>query len=75
MKISEMITNLQEFINEHGDLYCYYAVDDEGNAYCEVRYPPSMYYVNEYGDVFQQEDYNEIDEEDRKDLTAICVVN
>ena len=31
MKVSEMIKNLQEFIEKNGDLDCYYAVDDEGN--------------------------------------------
>ena len=75
MKISEMIKNLQEFMNESGDLDCYYAVDDEGNGYSRIYYDPSKYYVNKYGDVFQQEDYDEADEEDKKDLTPICVVN
>ena len=75
MKISEMIKNLQEFIEEHGDIDCYYAVDDEGNAYQKVYYDPSLYYVNSYGDVFTQEDWYEADEYDRKDLTPVCVVN
>ena len=75
MKVSEMIKNLQEFMNENGDLDCYYAVDDEGNGYSEIHYTPSKYYVNNYGDVFQQEDYDEADEEDKEDLTPICVVN
>lgn len=33
MKISEMINNLQEFKDEHGDLDCWYSRDDEGNGY------------------------------------------
>lgn len=32
MKISQMIKNLQSFMSEHGDLDCYYAVDDEGEC-------------------------------------------
>ena len=75
MKISEMINGLQEFMAEHGDIDCYYAVDDEGNAYHEVYYDPSLHYVNEYGDIFTEEDYEDTDEEDREDLTPICVVN
>ena len=75
MKISEMIKNLQEFMSEHGDIDCYYAVDDEGNDYHEVYYDPSLYYVNAYGGVFQQEDWDEADEYDREDLKPICVVN
>lgn len=76
MKISEMIKNLQEFMEGHGDIDCYYAVDDEGNDYKEVYYSPTLMYVNEYdGDVFGKADYDEADEEDREDLTPICVVN
>ena len=75
MKVSEMIKNLQEFMKEHGDLECWYAVDDEGNDYNEIYYTPTKFYVNNFEDVFQQEDYDEADEEDKKDLTPICVVN
>lgn len=75
MKISEMIKNLQEFAFKHGDVDCYYATDDEGNNYCEVHFSPSLMYVNEYGDVFGQNDYDETDEDDREDLTPICIVN
>ena len=75
MKISEMIKNLQEFMAEHGDLDCWYAEDDEGNGYQKVYYSPSLYYANEYGDIYTQEDWDEADEDDREDLTPICVVN
>lgn len=75
MKISEMIKNLQEFMAEHGDLDCWYAEDDEGNGYKAVYYDPSLYYVNAYGDVYHQEDWDEADEDDRADLTPICIVN
>lgn len=75
MKISEMIKNLQAFAFEHGDVDCYYAVDDEGNGYKAVYYEPSLMYVDEYEDVLGQEDYDDTDEEDREGLAPICVVN
>ena len=75
MKISEMIKNLQEFMEENGDVECWYAEDDEGNGYKRVYYDPSLYYVNQYGDVYQQDDYDEADEDDQKDLQPICIVN
>lgn len=74
MKISEMIKNLQEFMEENGDLDCYYAVDDEGNGYSEIHYTPSKYYVNEYGEVMQLEDLEEY-ELHIKDVEPICIVN
>lgn len=67
-----MINNLQAFMRTYGDLDCYYAVDDEGNAYHEVHYTPSRYYVNECGDVYQEAD---IDPEDIAELKPICIVN
>lgn len=75
MKVSKMIKNLQEFMTEHGDLECWYAVDDEGNGYKRVYYDPSLYYLDEYGDVWQQEDYDEADEDEKEDLKPICIVN
>lgn len=75
MKISKMIKNLQEFMAEHGDIDCYYAVDDEGNGYNAVYYNPTLMYINEYDDVFGQADYDEADEEDRESLMPICIVN
>ena len=75
MKISEMIKNLQSFMDEYGDLECWYAVDDEGNGYCRVHYEPSCYYVNTYGDMFQEEDLVDEDPEDVSELTKVCIVN
>lgn len=74
MKISEMIKGLQEFMKDHGDLECWYAVDDEGNGYQAVHYTPSKYYVSEDGDVMQVEDleYYELHMEDVK---PICIIN
>lgn len=75
MKISEMIANLQGFMKEHGDLECYYAADDEGNAYHPVYYSPSCYYVNQHGDMYQEEDIRDEDPEDIEDLKPVCIVN
>lgn len=75
MKISEMIQNLQEFMTEHGDLDCYYAVDDEGNDYKNIYYTPTLFYVDDEEDVYSRYDWDDMDEEEREGLTPICVVN
>lgn len=75
MKISEMIKNLQSFMEEHGDLDCWYAIDDEGNGYQEIQYEPSLYCVANYnGEVYTMEDvgWMELEHDDYKE---ICVVN
>ena len=75
MKVSEMIKNLQEFMNENGDLECWYARDDEGNGYQKVYYDPSLYYIDSdnevYGNAEDIEDYDLTME----DVTPICIVN
>lgn len=75
MKISDMIKNLYAFMDEHGDLDCWYAEDDEGNCYHPVYFDPSLRYVNSYEDVFQEEDLEDEDPEDIERLIKICVVN
>ena len=75
MTISEMIKNLEAVMLANGDLECYYAVDDEGNAYYPIYFKPSVYYINAYGDVFQDEDLEDEDPEDIAELTQICIVN
>lgn len=75
MTISEMIKNLEAVMLTNGDLECYYAVDDEGNAYHPIHWEPSVYYVNQYGDVFQDEDLEDEDPEDIAELQYICIVN
>ena len=75
MKISEMINNLSAFLRTYGDLECWYAVDDEGNDYHQVYYTPSHYYVNKYGEVFQEVDVKDEDPEDIAELREICIVN
>lgn len=78
MKISEMIKNLQEFMEEHGDLDCYYAEDDEGNGYNPVYYSPTLMFENSSGDLYTARDFEEddsLDEEDKAEFTKVCVVN
>ena len=75
MKISEMIQNLKEFMEEHGDLECWYAIDDEGNGYHKISYEPSLYYTaDSFNDIYTAEDLGWM-EEDPDNWTAICVVN
>lgn len=74
MKLSEMIENLQNFMSEHGDVDCWWAVDDEGNGYKEVTYEPTLMYKNEYGDVYCQEDIDD-EEVDINDVKKICIIN
>lgn len=71
MKISEMIKNLQDFMNEYGDVECYYATDDEGNDFKEIYYTPSLFYVDEDGDIYSPEDA----EDNEDDFELVCVVN
>ena len=75
MKISEMIKNLEVVMAANGDIECYFASDDEGNAYHPVYFEPSVYWINKYGDVFQDEDIEDEDPEDIAELKQICIVN
>lgn len=75
MKISDMIRNLYEFLKENGDLECWYAVDDEGNEYCPIYYPPSLYYANKNNDIYQSIQDFDFDEDLVDDIRQICIVN
>ena len=75
MKISEMIKNLEKFKKEYGDLDCWYSEDDEGNAYHQVYFEPSVYWVDSDGEVYSNvEDLEEYDLT-MKDVLPICVIN
>ena len=69
-----MIENLQKFKKEHGDIECWWAVDDEGNNYKEVVYEPTLMYKNEYGDTYCQEDLDN-GEVFPEDVEKICIIN
>ena len=60
-------------MDEHGDVDCYYAVDDEGNAYREVHYSPTLMFSNGE-DCYSKRDI-EADGEDIADFEKICIVN
>lgn len=75
MKISEMIKNLQELMEECGDLECWYAIDDEGNGYNQVVYEPSTYCIfHDDGEVHHIDDADALEMEP-EEYTKICVVN
>lgn len=75
MKVSDMIKNLEAVMAENGDIECYYAEDDEGNAYHPVYFEPTVYWMNKYGDMFREEDLEGEDPDDIAELTQICIVN
>jgi hypothetical protein len=75
MKISEMIKNLEEFKAEYGDLDCWYATDDEGNAHHKVYYDPSFRYVDDEGTVYSDEEDLEYYDLTVEDVTPICIIN
>lgn len=75
MKISEMIKNLEAVMLANGDIECWYAMDEEGNGFYPIYFEPSVYYLNRYGDVFQEEDLQHEDPEDIAELKHICIVN
>ena len=62
MKLSEMIKNLQEIKEKHGDLECIYAADEEGNSYSNVFYSPST-------GKFENLDFTVSDD----DVNAVCI--
>jgi hypothetical protein len=78
MKVSGMIKNLQDFMEENGDIDCYYAVDDEGNDYKEVYYKPTLMLENSYGDLYSVKEIEEddsLDEDERAEFKKVCIVN
>ena len=75
MKISEMINNLTAFMEKHGDLECWYAVDDEGNDYHPVYYDPSFRYVDEEGTVYSDMEDLEYADLTESEVSPICLIN
>jgi hypothetical protein len=45
MKLKEYIKELEELLDEHGDLDLYAASDDEGNSYNKVGFSPGIRYL------------------------------
>lgn len=42
MKLKEYALHIVNMVKEHGDKEVFYAVDDEGNAYCPVHFAPNL---------------------------------
>ena len=55
MKLKEYIAKLQELEAIHGDLELVYSSDDEGNSFSNVYYAPSVQFVDEEGEVINEE--------------------
>lgn len=71
MKVTELIRSLKVFVYEHGDIDCWYKHEDR----CfEMNHEPGAIYIDEYGIVYTQEDFD-VDINDIKWLTPVCVVN
>lgn len=49
MKISELIKNLQTFLEDNDDMEAWYSKDDEGNEYQPIYYTPSVLTEDEDG--------------------------
>ena len=83
MKLSEYINKLHDFLDEHGDMECYYSSDDEGNEYQEVYYGGTLFLMredqqNEYHpELIGCDDEDHIKElkEDDCGLVEVCVIN
>ena len=76
MKLKKYIEGLQKVLNEHGDIECYYARDDEGNGYQQVQFNGTVFYVRHLqhyiDEIYSDED---IEEENVEKPIRICVVN
>jgi len=62
MKLKEYIKNLQEVLDEHGDIDVIYSSDDEGNYYGKVNFKPSVGSFTEDGADSSFRDEDEFEE-------------
>ena len=53
MKLKLYIKELQAVLEKHGNLECYYAHDDEGNVYQQVRMVGSIGFVDELNHIVE----------------------
>lgn len=79
MLLSEYIRNLQSFLNNFGDMPCYYAHDAEGNGYEEVSYTGTLFYTDKLehrtDTLYQELEEFEDDFEGTGQPIPVCVVN
>lgn len=68
MVLSEYINNLQQILEEHGDLEVVYSSDDEGNDFNRVYHTPNIgHYSNrEFIGINNEDDFNH-------DVNAVCI--
>jgi hypothetical protein len=80
MKLSKYIKGLQEFMDKHGDLPCYYSSDDEGNSYQGIECFPDIMFSPDLNE-WQPEMYDESDKGDLdifdgdETFSPVCIVN
>lgn len=75
MKLKQYVEQLQQILDknpEYENLTVIYAADDEGNDFLSIGYYPSLGNYSEDGDFTQQENFDELDEEDRV-VNVICI--
>lgn len=76
LKISDVIEGLKNIQQEHGDLECYFATDDEGNSYYEVNYQPTLFFRPKNKPRYRPELISGKDcEYDKNRLIPVCVIN
>lgn len=81
MKLSKYIKSLNAMLEEHGDMNCFYASDDEGNSFQQVGYAGSILYTDtpdayRPDTVYCDEDLiTEIEDDDSTVFHKICIVN
>ncbi len=79
VKISRLIKNLQNILEEHGDLSCVYAIDEEGNGFDLIYWDPSLGMFNErQRDYLSLDEYNQLKEENQlwypdKSEKVVCI--
>ena len=70
MTFEHYIINLQNFLKENPetkDFKVIAAIDDEGNGFNDVYFPPSI------GEYFEGDFMQDIEDEDPRELNAVCV--
>jgi hypothetical protein len=80
MKLSEYIKSLQDFVKKdprNAELTVVYSADDEGNAYQEVHYSPTIgEYIpddREWRAFADDPDQDPEDMVDESDINSICI--
>lgn len=73
MLLSEYIENLKSVLEENGDLKVVYAVDDEGNAFNEVCFAPSVGHYDYSDSQFTTYDNFGEDEDIDYEINSVCI--